>query len=79
MVFILGKTIDEAERFMEVNNFCRRHVRHVFGPLSLKGRPMGIMYIAIDGWGEREDSSEIKELLNDLKAIELGIKNELFC
>lgn len=73
MVFILAKDIDEAEEFIHEEGIDKKHTRHVFSPLSLKGSPRGMMYIKVGEWFARNDIEDIMYMLNELQAVELEV------
>lgn len=74
MVFVIGKDAEEAEKFIKEKGLHKKHTRHVFGPLSLKGRPSGIMYVKVGEWFKRDDIDDIISELNKIQAVELEVK-----
>lgn len=75
MIFVIGKDVNEAEKFIADKGICKKQTRHVLSPLSFKGRPRGTMYIRVGRWFERDDIDDIISELNKIKAVEVEVKS----
>ena len=72
MIFFISESKPETDNFIKNQGINNEFTRHVFSPLSLKGRPDGFLYCKVGKWFRRDDLNKIMSIIENKGGVEIN-------